>query len=68
MTNNYNSQERHRVQVILNLLGMERHRPVQTLNDEQEKCITSMGLLKVLSNDFKPEHNKTISLQYWKLA
>ena len=42
---------------------------MQTLNyQEQEKYKTSVGLFKVLSQKFKPQHNKIIlSLQYCKL-
>ena len=42
----------------------------QKLTDnEQEKCQTSYGLFKVLSEKFKLQHNETISsLQYCKLV
>ena len=53
----------------MNWLGYEDLGFVQTLNNEEkEKCKTSSGLFEVLSDKFKPEHNKMIlSLQYCKL-
>ena len=48
MMNNCSTQEIERVPIILNWLGWEGLRFVQTLNDEeQEKCRTSTGLFKV---------------------
>ena len=42
---------------------------MNTLNDEeQEKCRTSMGFFKVLTEKFKPQNTETMSsLQYSKL-
>ena len=38
-------------------------------NVEQEKCGTSMGLFKMPSENFKPQHNESIlSLQYCNLT
>ena len=39
---------------------------MQTLNDEEQvQCRTSMGLLEVFSEKFKPKHNERIlSLKY----
>ena len=55
--------------MILNWLAHKGLRFVQTLNDrEQEKYSTSTGPFEVLSENFKPQHNKTtLSLQYCKL-
>ena len=55
--------------LIMNWLGHQVPRLMQTLNDsKQEKCKISAGMLEVLNEKFKPQHNKTIlSLQYCKL-
>ena len=68
LTNSYNIQDNEKVPVILNLLCREGLQFTETLNDgEQEKYKTSMGLFKVLSKEFNPQHNDTIlSLQYCK--
>ena len=61
MTNTYNAQENDKVPSILKWLGREGLQFVQTLNDvEQEKCKTSKGLCKMLHENFKPQHNKTV--------
>ena len=55
MTNNYNIQENNRVPIILNWLGWEGLRFMQTLDEEeQEKCRTIMGLFKVLCTSSSP--------------
>ena len=59
MTNNYNIQESERVPVIPSWQGWEGIKFIQNLHDEeQEKCKTSAGLTEVLSNKFKPQHNR----------
>ena len=68
MTNSYNTQKSEHVLIVLNWLGWEGLSFVQTLNDEEQvKCRTSMGLLEVFSEKFKPQHNERIlSLKYCK--
>ena len=69
VTNSYNTQESRNVPIIMNGLGLEGLRLVQTLNDkEQEKYRTGMEFFQGLSEKFKPQHNETIlQLQYCKL-
>ena len=51
MTDDYNILKSKRVPRILKWLGREGLRFMQTLNEEeQERCRTSMGLFKVLSD------------------
>ena len=58
-----------KILVILSWLGHEGLRFVQMLNhEEQEKCKASKGTFKILSEKFKPQHNRMIlSLQYYRL-
>ena len=62
-------QDNKKVPFVLSWLDREGLQFMQTLNDEdQEKCKTSMGLFKVLSEKIKPKHNKTIiSLLYCQI-
>ena len=61
-------EENEKMPIILDWLGHEGLRFVQTLTDnEQEKFKVSSDLF-TLSEKFKPQHNETIlSLQYCKL-
>ena len=54
--------------MIFNWLSREGLHLMQTLDDEEEeKSKTSIGLFKVLIENFKPQHNETLlSLQYCK--
>ena len=55
LTNNYNIQESKIALIIMNWLGHEGLRFLQTLKpEEKEKCKTSSGLFKVLRDKFKP--------------
>ena len=67
--NNYKTHESKSVPIILNWIGQEGVRFMQTLNDkEQGNCRTSAGLFELLSDKFKSKYNETIlSLQYCKL-
>ena len=68
MMNSYNIGERKRVPIIMNWLGHERLRFVQTLTMKKKKCQTSSGLYNVLFKKCKPQHSETIlSLQYCKM-
>ena len=61
LTSSYNVQDSTGVPIIMNWLGCERFRLIQTLNNnEKEMCGTSARLLKLLSKKFKPMHNETI--------
>ena len=61
MTKSYNIKESEMNLIILNCLGWEGLRLVQTLNKEElEGCLASIRLFEVLNEKFKPQHNETI--------
>ena len=61
MTHNYNIQESKKFPIILNWLSYKRLIFLQTLNnEEQAKCKTSLQLLEVLRDQYKPLQNEMI--------
>ena len=64
----YEITNEEKVPVINNWLGCEGLQCIKPFtHEEKEKCKTAKGLLLILSNKFKLQHNKIVlSLKYQK--